>query len=249
MAREFDTANQILNAVAGEVGVAPVTDPFGSSNQVFSQLKVLITSAGRELLYYGAACNGWEQLQTEESFTTASTDSGDYDLPDDFGYMIDQTGWERKENLPLFGPLSAQEWQYLLGRDLVSYTIYASFRIQQGKLRLFPQPPPDGLNIAYEYISRNWVRSGTDSLVRSSRVEEGSDIILYEPILMVKLLKAKYLEAKGFDSSAARNDFALMFDSITGTEKSAQILNAAGLHWEYPYLTPWRNLPDTNYGS
>ncbi len=244
MAREFDSATDIINDAAAEVGVSPVSDPYSSSNQVFQQMKSLINSAGRELVRY----HRWEQLSAEHQITTQATDSGDYPLPDDFSYMVDQTGWERKENVPLWGPLSAQDWQYLLGRDLVSYTIYASFRIAQGLFRLFPQPPPDGLDIHYEYVSRNWVQDGADPNTNKSKATISSDVILYEPILIVKFLKAKYLEAKGFDSTAARNDFVLEFDAITGQEKGAPILNAAILGREFPYLEPYRNLPDTGYG-
>ena len=244
MAREFDIATDILNSVAAEVGVSPVTDPYTDPNQVFQQLKNLINSAGRELLRYYA----WEILVKEHQITTLDTDSGDYPLPDDFSYMIDQTGWERQENVPLWGPLSAQDWTYLLGRDLVSHTIYASFRISQGLFRIFPQPPPNDLDINFEYINRNWVEAGDAPDTFKSKTTIGSDIVLYDPILIVKFLKAKYLEAKGFDSTAARNDFALEFDAITGQEKGAPILNAAILGREFPYLEPYRNLPDTGYG-
>jgi len=244
MAREFDTATDIINSVAAEIGVSPVADPYSSENQVFQQMKFLINSAGRELVRYYA----WEKLTFEHQITTLETDTGDYPLPEDFSYMIDQTGWERSENVPLWGPLSAQDWQYLFGRDLVSHTIYASFRIEQGIFRIFPQPPPDGLDIHFEYISRNWVQAGDAEDEFRSKTEKGSDIILYEPILMVKWLKAKYLEAKGFDSTSARNDFALEFDAITGQEKGAEILNASGYGRGFPYLEPYRNLPDTGYG-
>ena len=245
MARQYDDATTIINDVAAEVGVSPVTDPYTSANQVFQQLKNLINSAGRELVRY----HKWEQLVKEHAILTQGTDSGDYPLPDDFSYMVDQTGWERSENVPLWGPLSAQDWQYLLGRDLVSHTIYASFRIAQGLFRLFPQPPPDGLDIHFEYINRNWVQSIADPAEFKSRTTVGTDIILYEPILMVKFLKAKYLEAKGFDSTAARNDFALEFDAITGQEKGAQILNAGRGGQGIVYLDAFRSTPDTGYGG
>ena len=118
------TANDTLNRVAAEVGLTPIPDPWGSPKQEFEQMRYLLNIAGEELsqLYQ------WEFLMREHQIITSSSDTGNYDLPADFLYMINQTGWERAENVPLFGPLSPQDWQYLLGRDLVSYTIYASFR-------------------------------------------------------------------------------------------------------------------------
>jgi len=112
------TANDIMNRVAAEVGLEPVEDPWGSSQPEFRQMGYLLNIAGEELcqLYQ------WEFLMREHQVTTQSADTGDYPLPDDFLYMINQTGWERAENVPLFGPLSPQDWQYLLGRDLVSHT-------------------------------------------------------------------------------------------------------------------------------
>jgi len=152
------TASNILNRVAAEVGIEPVVDPYSSADASFRQLTYLLNTAGEEL----ATMFPWQQLQQEHEIKTLDGDSGDYPLPVDFNYMINQTGWERAENVPLFGPLSAQDWQYLLGRDLVNNTIYASFRLQRGKFSLFPQPPPTGLDIHFEYVSTNWVVDGTD---------------------------------------------------------------------------------------
>ncbi len=136
------TAGGILNRVAAEVGLTPSIDPYSDSDPAYVQLQHLLNIAGEEL----ATMFPWEQLQKEHTITTSSLDSGDYALPSDFNYMIPQTGWERAQNVPLFGPLSPQDWQYLLGRGLVNQTIYASFRLKTGYFSIFPQPPPDALD-------------------------------------------------------------------------------------------------------
>ena len=133
----YATANDLLNRVAPEIGVSPVSNPYASTNRVFTQLRYLLDSTGQELI----ELYPWQQGVKEHQITTDSADSGNYTLPDDFSYMIDQTGWERANDQPLYGPLSAQDWTYLLGRDLVSTTIYGSFRLKDGKFSLFPQPP------------------------------------------------------------------------------------------------------------
>ena len=74
------------------------------------------------------------------------------------------------------------------------------------------------------------------------------DTILYHAILIIKFLKVKFLEAKGFDSSKARDDFNEMLDSVTGQDKSAPVLNAGGWGRTFPYLDSWYNLPDSGYG-
>jgi hypothetical protein len=151
--------------------------------------------------------------------------------------------------VPLFGPLSPQDWQYLLGRDLVSSTIYASFRLQDGVMRLFPQPPPNGLDIHYEYVSKNWVidqETAPPDIYKDS-VTQGTDKPLYDRTLITRYLKLKYLEAKGFDTTKAQADFNQSFSFLTGHDKGAEILNA-GRRYGFPYLDAWRNLPDTGYG-
>lgn len=247
----FFTASKIINDTLVEVGLDEVTDPFSSTDKAAKQMVRLLNIAGRELV----SLYPWQILIREEQFITEDGGNGVYDLPEDYAYMIDQTGWERRENVPLIGPLSPQDWTYLLGRDLVGSTIYASFRFDQNKLFLFPNnPAPADLDVNYEYISYNWVLDG-DTVVGvndppgdKDKADKASDTVLYPPILASRYLKVKWLEAKNLDSTAAMGAFRTQFYSWTGKDNSAAILNA-GRQWRgFPYLDMWRNLPDTGYG-
>lgn len=237
------TANDILNRVAAEVGLEPVSDPYGSAQQDFKQMTYLLNICGEEL----SQLYPWEFLVREHQITTSSTDSGDYPLPDDFLYMINQTGWERAENVPLFGPLSPQDWQYLLGRDLVDKTIYASFRIQKGAFTVFPQPPPDGLDIHFEYINRCWAIDSTSPDTCIDRIKTGADTPMFDRTLISRMLKVKYLEAKGLDTTKAQGDLNQMFQMLTSHDKGAPILSAGRNGRGDPYLSGY-SAPDTGYG-
>jgi hypothetical protein len=244
MAR-YATATDIINRVAVEVGLLPDTDPVGTTDTTYVQLTGLLNAAGQELV----EMNAWQALRAVYQFTTADGDTGVYDLPSDFSYMIDQTGWDLSNTVPIGGPLSPQVWSYLLGRDLVSQTIYASFRLVDGTFNLFPQPPPTGIDVRFEYISRNWVLEAGVAGTRKDLVSVGSDTVLYEPIMIIKFLKVKWLDAKGFDSTAARMDFDSMYSGRVGRDTGAPILNAgAGVRWP-PYLNAWYNVPDSGYGG
>jgi hypothetical protein len=72
------------------------------------------------------------------------------------------------------------------------------------------------------------------------------DVILYEPILITKFLKLRFLEAKGFDTVAASKQFEVTFMQWTGNDISAPTLSMARMR-VFPYLN-WRNVPETNYG-
>ena len=243
----FITTNEIVNRVAVEIGLTPVQDVFSNDDPVFAQLTTLLTTCVQELMenYY------WQILTREFQHTTVEGESGDLPLPDDFGYMTPQTGWERSENVPLIGPLSAQDWTYLLGRDLVGSTIYASFRFDQNVFRIFPNDPmPAGLDINFEYISRNLIQiAASDPVEYADETLLPSDIVLFPPNLITRMLKMKILDAKGFDSQKATDDYNFTLNSWMGKDNSASILNAARVRGIYPYLDGWNNVPDTKYGS
>jgi hypothetical protein len=256
MAR-YETANTIINDTALEVGLVPAADPYASLDEAFIQLRGLLTSAGREL----CDMHNWPLLVKNYSVTTIEGDTGDYALPSDFNRMINQTGWDQNRHLPIGGPLSPQDWTYLEGRDLSSTTIYASFRLEDGIFRIFPKPPPlpaggatpgfQGIYVTFEYISGNWVNEAGSAPIYSGikdRPTIGSDIILFQPIMMVKMLKMKFLSAKGFDSSGAANEFQLLFKARTGQDEGSPVLSAAGLRG-FPFLNGYRNVGDTGFGQ
>ena len=239
------SAIDILNRVAVEVGLDSVADPYSSSEQHFKQLRFLLQTCGEEL----ALAYPWEFLNEEHQITTLSTDTGNYTLPTDFHYMIPQTGWERANNVPLGGPLNAQDWTYLLGRDLVSQTIYASFRLKDGQFSVFPQPPPNGLDINFEYQRRTWVADGAAPTTHKADVTTGADKPLFDRTLITRMLKMKWLESKGFDTTKAQDDFNQVFGFLTGKDQSGEILNAGLSSSQMPYLDSRYNLPDSGFGS
>lgn len=244
------TANDIINRAAVEVGLLNVNDPVSSIDESFVQLTELLNAVGQELVELFP----WQFLVKTYAVELGVTPpvagtTNSFALPDDFSYMIDQTGWDRNNNLPMGGPLSAQDWTYLQGRDLVSQTIYASFRLYDNVFNLFPDPPPNGLKVTFEYISRNWVKEQGQPAANRDTIGSGSDIVLYEPILAIKFLKAKFLESKGFDASSSRLEFENMMGSRTGKDTGAPILNAASNTRGFPYLSPYYNTGDTGFGT
>ena len=242
----FDTINNIVNHVAVEVGLNPVTDVFSANDTAFTQLTYLVTACVEELMEQFP----WQIINRSFNYVTGAAENGPIDLPDDFGYMIPQTGWERTGNVPLLGPLSAQGWSYLLGRDLVSSTIYASFRLDQNTLAIFPSTPmPPALDINFEYISRNLIQIATAPTTYTDKAENAADVPQFPPSLMKRMLKMKYLETKGFDSTKASDDYYDTVMSWQGKDNSAPVLNAGGISIGLNYLDGQRNVPDTGYGS
>ena len=238
------TATEILNRVAVEVGLDKAVDPFSSGDQTFQQLINLLNVAGEDL----ALQHNWEFLVKDASVNTDLDNTGEYSLPSDFLYITNQTVWERNNRVPV-PVLSAQEWAYLEGRKFATDTIYAKFRLQQGKFTIYPQPVPTGLDIHYEYTSDAWVLDGTQPGVTKSEVTTGTDVPLFDKRLITRYLKLKWLEAKGFDTTKAQDDFNQTFLKLTAHDKGAPRLNAGNGIRSYPYLDIFRNTSDTNFGN
>ncbi len=243
----YDTAGDIVNSAAVECGLTAASDPFASTDTAFVQLCNLLTNVGRELI----GLHQWNRFVVEHSITTVvPPDDGNYDLPDDFGWFIDQTGWTPTNaglGLPLGGPLSEQDWAYIVNTNLASSTIFVSFKMSEGQFQVLPQPPPNGIDINFKYMSRYWVaEAATPTVLAKDKVESSFDVVMFEPILIVKFLKLRFLEAKGFDTTAAAGQFHSVFMQWTGKDVSAPVLNAARMRI-FPYLG-WRNIPETNYG-
>lgn len=238
------SANDIINRVAAEVGLTPPGDAYASSDPSIVQMQYLLNTVGEELVQ----AYPWGLLTKSHSFTTQDGDSGDYPLPDDYSSMIDQTGWDRSNRMPLGGPMSAQDWTYLEGLFPGQATIYASFRLAEGLFKLYPQPPVADLDINYEYISKNWVQPQEVGSSPTDAVTQGNDAVLYDKTLASRYLKVKFLEAKGFDSQKAQDDFNQTFTFLTGSDKGAKVLNAGGVGGGYPYLDMYRNVPVSGFG-
>lgn len=240
-------ASEILNRVAAEVGIAPIESPLASQDPFWIQIRYLLNTAGEELMQ----AYPWELLVRSHQIITELGDSGEYDMPDDFGYILNQTEWDRTNNVAMGGPLSASEWTYLKGRDLASNTLYASFRIAQGKFNVFPTSPPAGLDLNFEYISTGWVLDGVESTpeipVYRADVVNASDRPLFDKTLITRAVKVKYLESGGFDTTKAQGDYNQIFAFLTGNDKGAPILNAGRGRGGFPYLNI-NNVPDTGYG-
>lgn len=243
----YQTVTDIINQVAVESGLGPFGDVLASSDPAFVQLRYLLNSSLAELM----EMHPWEVLTREFSYTTTVGEEGKIDLPADFGYMIDQTGWDRSNNLPLAGPLSPQEWSFLLGRNLEDTPSYVKFRFDSGQFWVLPQTPmPPDIQITFEYISRNMVQlAGVLPVEYSDVVETSADIVLLPPQVITRLLKLRFLEAKGFPSEAANAQFYNAFNSWSGKTVGAPILSVGRGGMCAPLLNSLRNIPFTGYGQ
>lgn len=251
MAAYYDTAAEIINSAAVECGLNTVADPFGSAAPEMVQLRTLLTNCGREL--YNKM--QWQQFQKNASYDT-STDvipgtTNEFALPDDFAYLTNQTGWTPNNlglGLPLGGPYTEQQWDAIVAQNLAASTIYLGFKISAGTFQVLPDPPPANTGITFGYMSRNWVWVGGTGTDYATQVTQSTDVVMFEPIMVVKMLAMRYKQAKGFDASASTEQFTAAWNSAASLNKPAPVLNM-GTGMLFPLLNIWTNTPPTGYGS
>ena len=179
------TAQAILTQVAGELGLPRPATIVGLTDVQSLQLLALLNSAGNELLLYYP----WEQFAKEWTLTSV-VGQDSYDLPEDYGYLVAQTQWDRTDHWPLLGPKSAQEWAWLKG-STVAQLPRLRFRMQGNQLKLFPIPEAgSSYSLAMEYISNHWATTLVSSVVTpTNMVTLDADIVQYNPWLIVKFVK------------------------------------------------------------
>jgi hypothetical protein len=238
------TASQILKQATAELGL-----PYGAPTSIQSSVHqgwALLNSAGNDLVQF----HPWAQLLKEWEFVTEEG-KGEYALPADWSYFIDQTQWDRTDHWPLLGPKSPQEWAWLKG-GLLAAAPRMRYRVMNNNFMVWPVPGDYegmvGITIAMEYVNKNWAltNDGTGETA-SDMVAQEADVILFNPWLVIKYLKLKFYETKGFNTEATQKEFVRMFLSLTGKDKGAPKLSLAPI---YPplFIGPW-SIPDGSWDT
>lgn len=240
----WETAATIINDVLAELALADsdVEAPFASEDATVIQLRRLLKPAGRYLLRQ----HGWSHLQKTHTLDTVAG-TALYDLPADFARLIDQTQWNRTEQLPLGGPVSPQGWQLLKSLSTAGVVNYYH-RIAGNKLEVHPTPN-EANTLAFEYYSLWWVQPAVATAPTAEVPSLDADILWFDGHLLSRLLRLRWLEAKGFDTAAALSDYQQAFDAATSADGAAPVLRL-----DRQSMSLWRpldghNVPFTGIGQ
>lgn len=156
------TLLSICQSVAMDLGVnLPQPPVFGSRMPVAQRLFAQARRAAQSL-YRRAP---WVELVTEHTFTAAG--ESDFPLPPDFGWMVDDTLWERSRYWSLRGSMSPQRWQLYRSSIYGRATIWRRWRVRlpsgsnSGTAPVFSIDPPisasdNASQFVFEYVSKNW---------------------------------------------------------------------------------------------
>jgi hypothetical protein len=195
----------------------------GSVDPLVVQIRALLEEIGIDMSGRGA----WQGLTFEKTHTTlALEDQGAIDTiaSNGFRYIKNQTIWDRTDQLPVTGPMSAQEWQAL--KAVVNTGPHYQFRIRGGKLLSNPAPPA-GHTWAFEYVSKNWILQ-VDGTTYLQFFAADTDTILFPDYILLQGLRWVWKREKGFDYSEDFRSYELMLKDALGRDGGKPVLDMSG---------------------
>ena len=240
---QLSSCGSILQTVLTELGLPlPPANVFvGSSDRSTILMIAFLNAAGQDL----CKLHDWQWLHKEwtqiVSYPTTS-----YPLPPDWNGFVESTMWDNTSRLPLIGPITPQVWRMLKARLLGGNTISLQYRIIGNKMILY-YPAVTSDTVMADYFSRGWLQDVTNASIYRDNVQNDTDICLFDPRIIVPLVKWRWRAAKRFDVTTERQEFNDAMEMVAGRDTPAPTLSISP-RWTYPYIG-YINIPDSRYGQ
>jgi hypothetical protein len=234
-----DTAVTIIQRVSAEVGIPVSAAPFSSTDTNQSLLIQLLNGAGLELANFYE----WPSLDKKWTIdTTIDGTSGTYPLPADFGWAHSGTFWNETQSRPIGGPLTPTEWAAARSSWAVGAGPLTEVCRQFGSnLEMLPVPLAASTTLSVEYSSTSWVRRAAGTLV--ALVTLADDTVLIDSIVVSRLVKLRFLEAKGMNTTTALPEFQTALSDAMYRPLGAPTLSLNGHR-----ANPFPNIPESGFG-
>lgn len=203
----------------------------GTTDAQIRQVKALLEEIGNDLSVRG----DWESLTYEATLTTVATESQGAMTtlaPNGFRHIKNETIWDRTNKLPIYGPLTSQDWQAT--KALTATGPRYQFRIRGGLLMVNPVPTA-GYTWAFEYVTQNWISNAAGSIFKQYFTVD-SDLILLPETLVLMGLRWKYKAEKGFDFAEDFRTYEMQVQDALGHSGGKKTLSMGddGRRWRGP---------------
>ena len=236
----FATASDIINTALQELGMGVVSIEAAAADATGYQMLGLLNALGDEVL----RSYDWQVLEKTHTFICPGGVS-EFDMPSDFGRTVNQTEWAASDNRPLQGPVSPQVWAWNK-YGIVSVGVYYQYRMIHGALNIFPEPAA-GTEIAFYYITKNWVAEHGLFYEGRDKVVFADDIVGFDRRLMIAGLKLKFWAAKGLDTTTLKSEFDYMLSNEKSATTGAAVISLTGSNVNP--LLGWNNIMDGNWNQ
>lgn len=166
-----------------------------------------------------------------------------YAMPSDYDRQIDRTHWDKSKHWEMLGPESPQQWEWLIS-GYISTGPRVRYRIFGGYFQIWPMMSTSEV-LGFEYVSNAWA-SSSGGTAQSSMTAD-TDTCIFPDRLMVTLLKLKFWQVKGFDTSAFLEDYVSQLNIAKANDAGSPDLSLSPRASKL--LIGWEQIPDSGYGS
>lgn len=212
---------------------------YGNTNLTARQCVALVQREGQTLVRE----HRWSELINDYTLTTVA-DQATYDMPSDFLAFSNMSQWDRSFHLPMIGPTSGANWQWLKSGIATAVTINRWWRIKGTSIEVHPTPSASGETLAFDYYSKNWITFQTPqgSETTGTAFTSDNDTSILSEDLLTLGLKWRFLQAKGMPFEPEYKEYEAVKEQIIADNGGKGIIQ---LGKQRIVLT---NLPDTGFG-
>jgi hypothetical protein len=175
----------------------------------------------------------WQDLVLESTFTTvAAEDQGAISTlaPTGFGSILNDTIYDRTLRLPIYGPISANNWQAL--KALPATGPFYKYRFRGNHLLINPIPSA-GHTCAFEYKTLNCVNAADGSTKQLATLD--TDTFAFPDKLLIAGLRWKWRAEKGLDYAELLRRYEELANNASGRDGTKGILSLSnGPHTPQP---------------
>jgi hypothetical protein len=192
---------QLIQRVCKRIGISVPNAAYTSSDLQVQQLVELANEEGQEQ----ASRHQWQALQREATFTTvvAELQTSLAAITTGFGWIVNDTIWNRTLRRPVYGPDSLQDWQQQKAIQIAGP--FNRYRIIANNIRFYPVPAA-GQDCYFEYITNQWTAAG------GAEYQSDTDTSLLDDTTMILGTIWRWKQAKGMTYA---EDFAKYERRIT----------------------------------
>ena len=215
-----NTALDIAQRVSASIGINVPSTLRSTQDPNANLMLALLNRSGQVLSRKRGPFGGsWTELTREHVVTTVAN-KDEYALPQGFAELITGTAWDRSTYRAAPGPVTPQEWQRLKGGLLDTVALTPRYRIvysentNQRVLRLDPVPASTGERIAFEHLTRFWVRESENAPVAHERVTEDGHVPVFETHLVELDLEWRVRKSQGLNYRTDIAEFELERDRL-----------------------------------
>jgi hypothetical protein len=213
-------ANEVADVTKGPrpVTIAGNTDPAAQN------VLAIINRVGNRLMLAYA----WNILRKEHTFTASGNETAltAANMPSDFDRFIPETFWDRDTNNLLSGPVSPVEWNGLKVQTFSSQNKKFIFR---GGAVLTAPVFSSGVNLAFEYVSKNWCDVAAGTTPKAAFTIDTDIGIINEGLIAYGAI-FEWLAAEGQPTQMAAALFKDRFDTLANNDAAtADILVTADI--------------------